>query len=386
MRVLIVHADYQSGPASGENQVVNDEERLLREAGHDVRRLTRLPMAVGVRGAIRSGADAVWSWSSLGEIGEQIRVARPDIIHCHNILTGISPAIFRPAGRASLPIVMSLHNYRLMCLPGTFLREGRLCETCLGRSPLPGVRWSCYKDSTVASGVLGSSIVLHRAIGSFDKVTLFAAVSRFLRDKHVEGGFDQHRIVVKPNFAWPAEPRPRSDYYLFLGRLALEKGVRTLIDAWRHVDAKLLVAGDGEEAHQLRASAPSNVEFLGTVDHERALILLGRARALLIPSLWYEGAPRTILEAYAAGVPVLGSRIGAMPELIEEGRSGLLLTPGDPQSWVEGIRAVEEENAVARLGDGAYELWNRYYRPDIALENILVLYQQAQEMAGAGQS
>jgi glycosyltransferase involved in cell wall biosynthesis len=385
MRVLIVHADYQSGPASGENQVVNDETRLLTEAGHEVRRLGRPPMSAGVHGVIQSGGDAVWSRSSLRELDREIRDARPDIIHCHNILTGISPAIFRAATRASLPIVMSLHNYRLMCLPGTFLRDGRLCEACLGRSPMPGVRWACYKGSFVASGVLATSISLHRTIGSFDKVTLFSAVSRFLREKHIEGGLDARRVVVKPNFAWPAARRARSDYYLFLGRLAVEKGVRTLIEAWRDVDAKLVVAGEGEEANDLRASAPSNVEFLGTIDHDRALTLIGGARALVIPSLWYEGAPRTILEAYAAGVPVLGSRIGAIPELVEEGRSGLLLTPGDPRAWVEGIRAVESESEIARLGEGAYELWERNYRPDAALDALLQLYRRASEMTGAGE-
>jgi glycosyltransferase involved in cell wall biosynthesis len=145
------------------------------------------------------------------------------------------------------------------------------------------------------------------------------------------------------------------------------------------------VAGEGEEANDLRASAPSNVEFLGTIDHDRALTLIGGARALVIPSLWYEGAPRTILEAYAAGVPVLGSRIGAIPELVEEGRSGLLLTPGDPRAWVEGIRAVESESEIARLGEGAYELWERNYRPDAALDALLQLYRRASEMTGAGE-
>lgn len=380
MKVLIVHADYQSGPASGENQVVNDEARLLEEAGHDVRRLTRAPMSSGVRGTFRSGADAVWSRLSVKEVSKLIADDRPDVVHCHNILTGISPAIIHSISRTSVPIVMSLHNYRLMCLPGTFLRDGELCELCRGRLPVPGVRWACYKGSRIASGVLGSSLALHRAVGSFDRVTLFAAVSEFLRGKHIEGGMEERRIVVKPNFAWPAERREKSDYFMFMGRLAPEKGVRTLIDAWRGVKSKLLVVGDGAEAPPLRAIAPSNVEFLGSVEHERALGLLGRARGLLVPSLWYEGAPRTILEAYAAGVPVLGSRIGALPELIEDGVSGLLIRPGEPEAWRLGIAALEDESTARGLGEGAHELWNRHYRPDGALENLLTVYRKAQEM------
>jgi glycosyltransferase involved in cell wall biosynthesis len=381
MKILIVHADYQSGPASGENQVVNDEARLLEEAGHDVRRLTRAPLSSGVRGAVSSGADAVWSRSSMREISRLIRDDRPDVVHCHNVLTGISPAIIRAASRVQVPIVMTLHNYRMMCLPGTFLRDGGLCEACLGRLPVPGVRWRCYKGSLLASGVLGSSIALHRSMGSFDRVTLFAAVSEFLRAKHIESGVAERRIVVKPNFAWPAVRRERSEYFLFMGRLSPEKGVRTLIDAWRGVGAKLLVAGEGSEAPFLQSSAPRNVEFLGSVDHEQALSLLCRTRALLVPSLWYEGAPRTILEAYAAGVPVLASKIGALPELVEEGESGLLLTPGDPEAWREGIIALEDETTAGSLGEGAHELWHRHYRPDSALENLLQLYRRAGQIA-----
>jgi glycosyltransferase involved in cell wall biosynthesis len=378
MRILIVHSIYRTGPASGENQVVKDEARLLSEGGHDVRLFTPAPSSDGAIRTVKSGLDAVWSISSTREVVRLIDTFHPDTVHCHNVVTGVSPAVLRVAAQRDVPVVMTLHNYRLMCLPGTFLKDGRICEACLGKVPWRGIKWRCYKGSTAASSLLSGSLMLHRMLGSFDGISLFCAVSQFLRDKHIEGGMDPHRIVVKPNFSWPTDQANTQDYFLYMGRLAPEKGVATLMAAWPGIDARLLVAGDGPEGRRLAADAPPRVEFLGTVDHQRALDLLRGARALLVPSLWYEGAPRTILEAYAAGVPVLASRLGALQEIVEDSASGLLLPPSHPAAWREAVRKMLLDASLSsRLAKGAREQWRQVYAPDRALQNLEAVYHRA---------
>ena len=179
--------------------------------------------------------------------------------------------------------------------------------------------------------------MLHKAIGTYDGIRLYIAISDFVRQKHVEGGLSMEQIVVKPHFAWAVEPRQGpGEYFMYLGRLSPEKGVATLLEAWKHVKAKLLVIGDGSEASRLRAAAPPNVEFRRTVDPDAVPVLMSRARAVLSPSISHEGAGKVVLEAYAAGVPVLVSRAGGLPEVVDDELTGLVLPPSDPVAWAHG--------------------------------------------------
>ena len=204
------------------------------------------------------------------------------------------------------------------------------------------------------------------------------AVSRFLLDKHVQSGIPGDRIVCKPNFAWPAARRTRAgDHFLFLGRLSAEKGVETLLRAWSSMEAPLLVAGDGELRSRLERSAPPTVRFLGSVSNENALGLLHRARALLLPSIWYEGAPRSIAEAYAAGVPVIASRIGSIPEFVEDGRSGSLVPPGDHAELSAAARSLLDDDRSVELGRGAFRLWEERFTPERGAEGLESAYEMA---------
>jgi glycosyltransferase involved in cell wall biosynthesis len=292
----------------------------------------------------------------------------------------LSPSILWAAKSEDVATVITLHNYRMMCLPGTFLRDGKVCELCLGRIPWRGARFSCYRASAAASAVLATSVSIHRAISTFDRIDRFLAVSRFLRDKHIEAGLSEDRIEVKPNFAWPLKRSiggERGDYFLYMGRLAPEKGVATLLECWRRLrDVPLLVVGDGPAGNDLRRSAPPSVQFLGTVPHSRVGELLPGARALMVPSLWYEGAPRSILEAFAAGVPVLASRIGALPEVVTEGTSGLLVDPGDPRAWVKAVQRVADDAFALRLAQGALDTYERLYTPETALKQLEDVYER----------
>ncbi len=382
MRLLILHSRYRSGPVSGENRVVEDEARLLRERGHEVDVYEPGLAQVGPINLMRSVASTIWSGRAVKEVAERIARDHPDVVHVHNLFPALSPAVIRavPDGVAC---VMTLHNYRLLCLPSTLFRDGHVCEDCLGRSPWPGVMHGCYQESVAASGVLASSLQLHRSVGSFRRVDLFAAISDFVREKHIQAGFPPERVVVKPNFAWPSRRRQGpGEYFLFVGRLAAEKGVATLLRAWAGIGSELVIAGDGPDAPRLKALAGPSVRFLGPVDPERVVDLLARARAVLVPSVCYEAAGKVVLEGYAAGVPVLASRIGALPEVVQDGMTGLLLPPGEPAAWAEGVGRLSDDALSERMGEAGWRLWKERHGPDQASVRLEELYRTALRRAG----
>ena len=376
MRILILHSRYLSGWASGENSVVRDEERLLTEAGHDV--VSWTPSPGPEISPERLGLKAMWSSAAVKQVGRLIERHRPQIVHCHNLYPMLSPAVLRAATRNDSKVVVTLHNYRMFCLPATCLRGGDICELCLGRVPWRGVVYRCYRGSLPGSTALGAALTLHRAIGSFDHVSLFLPVSHFVLDKHVQAGFAQDRMHMKPNFCWP---RPRrsgaGEYFLYAGRLAPEKDVQTLLQAWSSIHAPLIVAGDGPDRKALEALAPASVDFRGTVSPEEVTKLLRGARALLLPTKCNEGGPRTVIEAYAAGVPVIATSLGAIPEMIEHGVSGMLVPPTQPGAWVEAATALMDYATAVRLGEGAFDRWARLHSPDSGLEELERAYRAA---------
>jgi glycosyltransferase involved in cell wall biosynthesis len=377
VRILILHSRYLSGPASGENRVVDDEAKLLSDAGHDVK-VWQPFVRRGGAGLVKTGMEAVWSREAAATVRRSIRDMRPDIVHCHNLMPRLSPAVIRAAHAEGQTVVVTLHNYRSMCLPATFLRDGRICEDCLGHQPWRGVVHRCYRGSALASASLATSLIVHRSLDTFDIPALFLAVSPFVKEKHVEAGYPTHRIRVKSNFSWAAPRRvDPGKHFLFLGRLSEEKGLATLFEAWREIPARLLIVGDGPQRERLRALAPDTVEFRKTVPPSEVPALLREARALLLPSICYEAQPRVILEAYASGVPVIASNLGGLPDLIADGVTGFLLPPGEAESWKEGIARLLQDATSKELGDGALQMWHDRFSPDRGLMNLEAAYTAA---------
>jgi glycosyltransferase involved in cell wall biosynthesis len=377
VRILILHSHYLSGAVSGENRVVSDETRLLVEGGHQVDVWDPAPADTHGLGLMGTAARAIWSTDATAHVRELIRRSKAEIVHCHNLFPQLSPAVLRAAGDERVAMVMTLHNYRLLCLPATFSRDGRVCEDCLGRTPWPGVVHACYRDSTLGSAALATSLTLHTAFHTFDRVTQYLAVSRFVRRKYVEAGWPEDRIEVKSNFAWKSPRREGPGrYFLYLGRLSPEKGIATLISAWRRSPAQLLVVGNGPTAGALRADAPPNVEFRPTASPAEVPALIREARALLLPSICYEAQPRVILEAYAAGVPVLASDLGALPEAVPTD-SGLLVAPGDAGAWAAAVERLLDDRESERLGEGAWQRWRDQYSPERGLKNLEDAYGRA---------
>jgi len=378
MRILILHSRYLSGPVSGENRVVDDETELLRRQGHEVTVWNPSVEETATGNLMRAGVETIWSRRASAEVRRRIEVGRPDIVHCHNMFPALSPAVLRTARSQGTTTVVTLHNFRMLCLPATLLRDGRPCEDCVGRVPWPGVVHSCYRGSAPASATIATSLVLHRRLKTFENVDLYLAVSAFVKEKHVEVGWAPDRIRVKTNFTWPGPVRTGpGDYFLYLGRLSEEKGIPTLIRTWANIDEKLLVIGSGPQAEALKAATAPNVEFRDAIPPSEVPAVLARARAVLVPSICYEGTPRVILEAYSAGVPVLASDIGGLGEVVHDDVSGLLLPPGDERRWAEGVTRLLDDSETVRLGRGASTLWAQRFSPERVAEALESAYEMA---------
>ena len=380
MRILFVHNTYQH--RGGEDTVVESEIALLRAHGHEVETYTRSNDDVGSMSSPVLARQTLWSDRTQRDLAELVRDFKPDVIHAHNTFPLISPSLYWVAARANVPVVQTLHNFRLMCLNALFLREGKVCEDCLGHLPWRGVVRSCYRGSPAASTVLAGMLTLHRGLGTYrHKVARYIALNGFCRDKFIEGGLPAERVVVKPNFVDAAAPvEAERSGLLFVGRLSVEKGIDTLAQAVRRLPgAALRVAGDGPKAGLL--DGISGVTRLGSLPGEAVRTEMARASALVVPSIWYENFPRTIVEAFAAGLPVIASRIGALAEIVSEGKTGLLFEPGSPADLADKMAwAQSHPDEMAVMGRHARAQYEAEFSPGVNYRRLMEIYGEA--MAG----
>lgn len=379
LRVLVAHCAYQQ--RGGEDAVVEAEIALLRARGHAVATYRRSNDEVAGMAPAALAVQTLWSRRTVRELTPEIARFRPDVIHAHNTLPLLSPALYWAAARAGVPVVQTLHNFRLLCLNALLLREGRVCEDCVGRLPWRGVARECYRGSRAASGVLAGMLVLHRGLGTYrHKVARYIALNDFCRDRFIAGGLPAERVVVKPNFvdAPPPPAGPRAGL-LYVGRLSAEKGIATLAQALRGVPgAALRVAGEGAEAACL--DGVPGVLRLGALAADAVRSEMERALALVVPSIWYENFPRTLVEAFAAGLPVIASRIGALAAIVGDGRTGLLFEPGDAQDLARKITWAQAHPAeMAAMGRQARAQYEAEFSADVNYRRLLDIYRQAQE-------
>jgi glycosyltransferase involved in cell wall biosynthesis len=376
-RVLVVHNAYQH--RGGEDTVVESEIALLRAHGHEVDTWFRSNDDVTGMSSLSLARTTLWSDRTEQELGERIRSFRPDVIHAHNTFPLISPSLYWAAERAGVPVVQTLHNFRLMCLNGLFLREGKVCEDCMGHVPWRGVARACYRGSHAASAALAGMLALHRGLGTYrSKVARYIALNEFCRGKFIQGGLPADRVVVKPNFVDFDAPAlaPRAGL-LFVGRLSVEKGVATLAKAMAQLsDATLRVAGEGPEAGLL--DGVPGVTRLGSQPGEAVRGEMSRAMALVVPSIWYENFPRTIVEAFASGLPVIASRIGALADIVRDGETGLLFEPGDPRDLADKMAWAQANPAqMAEMGRNARAQYETEFSADVNYRRLMEIYDEA---------
>jgi glycosyltransferase involved in cell wall biosynthesis len=386
MRILAVHNFYQQ--PGGEDAVFFTETQLLKERGHEVQRYTQHNDRLREVGRITSARLTIWNAAVRRELRTEIRRHQPDVIHFHNTFPLISPSAYYAAQAEGVAVVQTLHNYRLLCSNALLYRDGHVCEDCVGRAiPWPGIAHACYRGDRLASGVVVGMLTTHRALGTWRKcVHRFIALTDFAREEFIRGGLPADRIEVKPNFV---HPDPGSGpggggYALFVGRLSEEKGLHTLIEAYRRVKGPpLRIVGDGPLAGEVEQAARDlpGFEWLGRQPAEVVFELLGKAEFLVLPSEWFEGFPRVAVEAMALGTPILASRVGALPEIMKNGRSGRLFTPEDCHDLANQFERMGQEAKSMRAA--ARSEFEARYKAEANYQILLRIYRSAQDAARA---
>lgn len=370
--------------------MVRAETDMLRAAGHCVAHYCRDNSEIADYSGLRKATlplNTIWSPTAYTAIRALIRQHRPDIVHCHNLLPLVSPAAYDACRIEGVPVVQTLHNYRLFCPAGTFFFRGRRCEKCV-RNLTHGIRQGCYRNSRMQTAAVSLMLDVHRLHGTWrDSVDAYLAPSQFCRDYFAKAGLPGDKVYLKPNFLAhdPGQRTGRGNYALFVGRLSEEKGVLEMIAAWATLrEIPLLIAGDGplyNEAQRMASSSP-NITLLGHLDASRTLARIKAARFVIVPSRWYEPFGMVLLEAAACGVPAIASRIGAIPELVVDNHTGLLFDPDNFDQLADRTRwAWNHPAAMDNMGAAARQL---YLQQFTAEQNCQVLTDIYRGLLGAG--
>jgi len=368
MRILLVHNRYRQ--PGGEDAVFEAEAALLRRHGHEVRTFTADNRSIGRIDAPALAVRTVWSLRASTALRQRLE-PRPDLVHFHNTFPLLSPGAYYACRAAGVPVVQTLHNYRLLCPAATLFRRGRVCEDCLeAKAPWPGVLHGCYRSSRPQTAAAAAMLCLHGLLRTWDRqVDAYIALTDFARRKFIEGGLPQAKISVKPNFV-DVPPGPAAGdggYTLFIGRLSPEKGIGALLDAWRTLaDIPLVIAGDGPLRQEVEAAAAlscgRSLRIVGRQDRAGVAALMRGARFLVFPSAWYECFPLVIAEAFACGLPVVASGQGAAAEMVSDGATGLHFRPGDARDLAAKARTLwSRPDLGRRMGREARLQFERAY-------------------------
>lgn len=388
MKILLAHNRYQM--PGGEDEVFRSEAELLRSAGHEVVEYVRDNHEIqeyGIWDKATLSLRTVWAWDSARELTAILKREKPDVAHFHNTFPLISPAAYYACREASVPVVQTLHNPRLLCPAATLFREGHLCELCLGKSlPWPGVIHACYRRSRIQTSVVAGMHATHRWLGTWqNEVYIFICSTAFYRKKFTEGGLPQEKIALKPHFiAADAGVRQGSGTYaLFIGRLAPEKGVGTLINAWKSLKGRpIKIRGQGPllpEVQNLQSQGGPEIDLVPRLERAELMNLIKGARFLVWPSLgYYETFGLVAVEAFACGVPVIASRIGVMEEIVRDGRTGLHFTPGDPEDLAAKVEwAWTHDQEMEEMGRNARAEYELKYTAEKNYQMLMEIYQHA---------
>jgi len=408
--------------------VFRDEYELLKKNSIDVITYEKHNDEIkgyGLWDKVLLSFENIWSRKTYIGLKQLLRKEKPDLVHFHNIWYLITPSAYFACKDAGIPVVQTLHNFRMFCVNGLLLRHGKVCEECISakkgdRSWVMGdadkdygvrakgkeegenrikkghgwkiiknaVRYGCYRDSKLYSFPIASANAIHRAFGTWEKsIDAFIALTEFGKKKFIECGLPEEKIFVKPNFLLnPPEPSfTHRDYTIFLGRLSYEKGLSILIDSAKTlnnsaVPLKFKIVGDGplmkELKDKVKAEKINGIEFTGRKTFHECMELLRDARFMIMPAVCYENFPMAIREAFACGKPVIASRLGAMAELVDDGKTGLLFEPGDPEDLAAKIRwMLKNEDACIAMGKNARKEFEEKYTAEKNFQILMGIYQ-----------
>lgn len=364
MKILQVHNYYKL--SGGEDTVVANEKELLEAHGHEVVPFYKHNEEIDDYSFVEKAKllkTTTWSKKSYAEALAMLNEVRPDVCHVHNFLPLISPSIYQACRDAGVPVVQTLHNYRLICTNGLFLRDGKVCEECLGKSAYSAVRKKCYRDSMVQTYAVARMIEKNAARNVWNNlVDAYFCFTKFAKDKFIAHGLPEEKLFVKSNFVkapTTIEKSQSKDYFVYVGRLESNKGIHLLKEISAELQLPIKVVGEGDLTHELEG-IPS-IELLGKRPHSETLQLIRNARALLFPSLCYEGMPMTILEAFAHKTLVVSSDLGAMKSIIRHKQNGLLFTPNDSKDLLKQLGNISNEQEVTSMVNEAYSDFSKHY-------------------------
>jgi glycosyltransferase involved in cell wall biosynthesis len=385
VKILFIHNKYKQ--YGGEDVAVELETAVLIRNGHDVKTILYDNRSVkGLFSKIFTGLRSIYNFAAAEDLSKTILSFKPDIIHIHNLFFVVSPSVIYAANRHKIPVILTLHNYRLICANALLLRNNEVCELCTQKKfPIAGIRYKCYRNSSTESALVTAITGFHKFLDTWkNKVSTYIILNEFSKSKllHSSLHVPEHKMVTKPNFV----PDPgegivgRENFFLFAGRISKEKGLHVLAKAFAGMPQyKLVIAGDGPEKNLLQEefNAYSNICFTGQLEKKQVYEYMKKCKAFICPSIWYEGAPLTIIEAFATGTPVIASRLGSMAETIIDGFNGLHFTAGDAGDLCKKIELfIKEAEQHSMFYKNARQTYLEKYHEDIHYNAILEIYQE----------
>jgi glycosyltransferase involved in cell wall biosynthesis len=379
MKILTVHNNYRQ--PGGEEQIFSGESALLEAHGHEVFRYTLDNDDTSTVNPLLLAKNTLWNSTVYRDLRSLIRQEQPEIAHFHNTFPLISPSAYYAAKDEGVAVIQTLHNYRLLCPNALFFRDGRVCEDCLGRFPIPGVVHGCYRNNRRDSAMVAATTSFHTILGTWTKaIDKFIVISQFAMNKFIQGGLPAEKLALKYNFlhSVPEPGEGKGGYAVYVGRLSIEKGLGVLLEAWRRLDRQipLKILGDGPMAGLVTEAAREmpEIEWLGRRPSNEVYEIVGNAAFLVFPSEWYETFGQVAIEAFAKGTPVIASNIGAIPELVNQ-RSGLLFRSSDPTDLAAKIDwLLAHPQALAQMRLTARAEFESKYTAERNYQRLLEIY------------
>ena len=385
MKILTVHNCYKI--RGGEDESREAEDRLLADKGHEIGQYVLQNSIIHGHNPLSVGLRATWSGSSYEAVKKRLQLDRPDLVDVHNFFPLLSPSIHYAARSLGIPVVQTLHNYRLLCPGATFYRDGKVCQECTNHLlPWPSIVHRCYHQSTLHTAAVAAMISVHRLFRTWQRaVSVFVAVSEFEKREFVKAGFPEAKIVAKPNFVFdPGCAGPGGSDFLFVGRLSPEKGIRTMLTAMENLKAplRLRIVGEGPMAEEVRCATAKDprIEYVGKLSQKQVLELMAQSKFVIFPSEWYETFGRVVAEAFAYGTPVITANLGGMSELVDDGRTGFHFRVGDPADLARVLeKAFHYTSGLSQMRYEARREYEKKYTPERNYEMIMELYHKAIE-------
>lgn len=381
--VLLVHNYYQI--PGGEDTVVENEKKMLEKHGHRVILYSRHNSEIKKMNIFRKMClpfTTVFNFRTFIDVIKLIKKENIEIVHVHNTLNLISPAVYYAAIVSKVPVVQTVHNFRLLCPAATFYRDGNICEDCVTNGLKCAVKNACYRNSRIQTLICVLNTYIHRLSGVYKKIN-YICLTEFNKDKlMLLQGLDSQRIFVKPNFTYSVNnEQTASDTYLYMGRIETIKGVRVILEAFSKMpDKELLLAGDGTEFKVLKEKFEffRNIKFLGYLNRESLNAVLKRTKAVVVASQWYETFGMIVIEAFAAKIPVIVGNLGNAASLVNEGVNGYKFQYDSVNDLIATIDRFENSD-IESMRMNAYRTYQEKYSEDINYEILNEIYGRGEQ-------